>query len=50
MNIEKLLMRHWNGYKQYDWPGNVRELENVLSRAMIFMESGEAHYRCRRCG
>jgi transcriptional regulator with PAS, ATPase and Fis domain len=21
----------------YDWPGNVRELENILGRAMIFM-------------
>ncbi|OMC86630.1 Fis family transcriptional regulator [Viridibacillus sp. FSL H7-0596] len=25
----------------HDWPGNVRELENVLSRAMIFMQSNE---------
>ncbi|MCP3025744.1 sigma 54-interacting transcriptional regulator [Halobacillus sp. A5] len=25
----------------YDWPGNVRELENVVSRAMIFMEHTE---------
>lgn len=24
--------------KSYDWPGNVRELENVISRAMIFMD------------
>ncbi|MBK3494068.1 sigma 54-interacting transcriptional regulator [Viridibacillus sp. YIM B01967] len=27
--------------KVHDWPGNVRELENVLSRAMIFMQSNE---------
>ncbi|MFC5590958.1 sigma 54-interacting transcriptional regulator [Sporosarcina soli] len=27
---------------QYDWPGNVRELENVLGRAMIYMDAGEA--------
>lgn len=26
---------------QYDWPGNVRELENVLGRAIIFMEKNE---------
>lgn len=25
----------------YDWPGNVRELENVISRAMIFMNINE---------
>ncbi|WP_078545854.1 sigma 54-interacting transcriptional regulator [Litchfieldia alkalitelluris] len=25
----------------YDWPGNVRELENVLGRAVIFMNSNE---------
>jgi transcriptional regulator with PAS, ATPase and Fis domain len=23
----------------YDWPGNLRELENVISRAMIFLEA-----------
>ncbi|WP_082233894.1 sigma 54-interacting transcriptional regulator [Halobacillus massiliensis] len=26
---------------EYDWPGNVRELENVIGRAMIFMEHQE---------
>ncbi|WP_368503868.1 sigma 54-interacting transcriptional regulator [Alkalihalophilus sp. As8PL] len=26
--------------KAYHWPGNVRELENVLARAMIYMEAG----------
>ena len=25
----------------YDWPGNVRELENILSRAIIFMNKNE---------
>lgn len=25
---------------RYDWPGNVRELENVLERAINFLESG----------
>ena len=24
--------------RHYDWPGNVRELENVISRAIIFMD------------
>lgn len=27
--------------QQYDWPGNVRELENVISRAIIFMDISE---------
>lgn len=27
--------------KQYSWPGNVRELENVISRAIIFMDISE---------
>ena len=26
---------------RYDWPGNVRELENVLERAINFMDAGE---------
>ncbi len=41
MNIKKLTDQALERLKQYDWPGNVRELENVLSRSMIFMESGE---------
>ncbi|MCP3032956.1 sigma 54-interacting transcriptional regulator [Halobacillus sp. A1] len=27
--------------REYDWPGNVRELENIIGRAMIFMEHHE---------
>ncbi|MDQ0244369.1 PAS domain S-box-containing protein [Bacillus fengqiuensis] len=27
--------------QKYDWPGNVRELENVLGRAMIYMNFSE---------
>ena len=42
MNIEKITDEAQERLRQYDWPGNVRELENVLSRAMIYMESGEA--------
>ncbi|MEK4715168.1 MULTISPECIES: sigma 54-interacting transcriptional regulator [Sporosarcina] len=42
MNIEKITDEAQERLKQYDWPGNVRELENVLSRAMIYMESGDA--------
>ncbi|WP_087971631.1 sigma 54-interacting transcriptional regulator [Oceanobacillus rekensis] len=30
-----------NDLKQYSWPGNVRELENVIGRAMIFMDMNE---------
>lgn len=42
MNIEKISVDAQERLLRYDWPGNVRELENVLSRAMIYMESGEA--------
>ncbi|SFA72090.1 PAS domain S-box-containing protein [Lentibacillus halodurans] len=27
--------------KQYHWPGNVRELENIIGRAMIYMDMNE---------
>lgn len=27
--------------QQYDWPGNIRELENVIGRAMIYMDRHE---------
>ncbi|MFC2948224.1 sigma 54-interacting transcriptional regulator [Virgibacillus sediminis] len=27
--------------KRYHWPGNIRELENVIGRAMIYMDIGE---------
>lgn len=27
--------------EQYHWPGNVRELENIIGRAMIFMDNQE---------
>ncbi|MFC7060570.1 sigma 54-interacting transcriptional regulator [Halobacillus seohaensis] len=27
--------------EKYDWPGNVRELENIIGRAMIFMDYHE---------
>lgn len=30
-----------NQLMEYDWPGNVRELENILGRAMIFMNNSE---------
>jgi len=40
-NIESLTSQAINQLIQYDWPGNVRELENVLGRAIIFMEHHE---------
>lgn len=32
--------------RQYSWPGNIRELENIISRAVIFMDIGDRtiHY------
>lgn len=38
MNVETISDEAMNKLQQYDWPGNVRELENVLSRAMIYIE------------
>lgn len=42
MTIDKITSQATARLQEYDWPGNVRELENVLSRAMIYMESGDA--------
>lgn len=40
-NIETVTDKALQLLRLYDWPGNVRELENVLSRAMIFMNINE---------
>ncbi len=34
--------RAYRALLSHDWPGNVRELENVLERAVILMNDGEA--------
>lgn len=38
-NIEKSALK---SLMDYDWPGNIRELENVISRAIINMKTGES--------
>ncbi|MEI5908156.1 sigma 54-interacting transcriptional regulator [Bacillus spongiae] len=40
-NVEGITEEALNHIKDHDWPGNLRELENVLSRAMIFMDYQE---------
>ncbi len=40
-NIEDISGEALIMLQEYDWPGNVRELENILSRAIIFMEMNE---------
>jgi transcriptional regulator with PAS, ATPase and Fis domain len=40
-NIESITPQAIELLIKYDWPGNVRELENVLGRAIIFMEHHE---------
>ncbi|MDN4607768.1 sigma-54 interaction domain-containing protein [Sporosarcina highlanderae] len=45
MNVEKISDEAMNRLRQYEWPGNVRELENVLSRAMIYIEPGSTIIR-----
>ena len=40
-NIEDISGEALIMLQQYDWPGNVRELENILGRALIFMDLHE---------
>ncbi|KAA9026237.1 sigma-54 interaction domain-containing protein [Niallia endozanthoxylica] len=40
-NIEGLTEQALIKLKAYDWPGNVRELDNILRRAIIFMNNNE---------
>ncbi|WP_226667643.1 sigma-54 interaction domain-containing protein [Metabacillus litoralis] len=40
-NIENVHPNAIDILLNYDWPGNVRELENILGRAIIFMEHHE---------
>ncbi|MEK5497794.1 sigma-54-dependent Fis family transcriptional regulator [Bacillus sp. FSL M8-0077] len=40
-NVSGLTDRALNRLRSYGWPGNVRELENVLGRAMIFLNPQE---------
>lgn len=41
MNVEVISYEAKRLLEQYDWPGNIRELENVINRAMIYMEQSE---------
>ncbi|MCM3765204.1 sigma 54-interacting transcriptional regulator [Neobacillus niacini] len=36
-NVEGITSAAITKFMEYDWPGNVRELENILGRAIIFM-------------
>ena len=40
-NVSKISDLAMDKLRHYDWPGNIRELENVISRAMIFMDVTE---------
>ncbi|CAN7331655.1 sigma 54-interacting transcriptional regulator [Rossellomorea sp. LjRoot5] len=40
-NVEGVTAAAMNKLMNYHWPGNVRELENVLGRAIIFMNYNE---------
>ncbi|MFJ8527799.1 sigma 54-interacting transcriptional regulator [Bacillus sp. NPDC094106] len=42
-NVEGLTKSAIEYLQSYDWPGNVRELENILGRAIIFMNYNEAY-------
>src|SRR5690606_1413 len=40
-NVEGITKEAIDILKRYDWPGNVRELENILGRAIIFMDHND---------
>jgi PAS domain S-box-containing protein len=40
-NVEGVTEAAMKQLMQYEWPGNVRELENILGRAIIFMNYSE---------
>ncbi|MFD1039192.1 sigma 54-interacting transcriptional regulator [Virgibacillus byunsanensis] len=40
-NVRKVSTKAISVLKSYHWPGNVRELENVIGRAMIYMDMNE---------
>lgn len=40
-NVRSISKEALHILEQYHWPGNVRELENVLGRAMIYMDTQE---------
>lgn len=40
-NVESISQAALNKLMLYDWPGNVRELDNILGRAIIFMNYNE---------
>ncbi|GGC91175.1 putative sigma L-dependent transcriptional regulator YqiR [Thalassobacillus devorans] len=40
-NVKRLDDEALEKLKGYNWPGNVRELENIIGRAMIYMENYE---------
>ncbi|MBJ8005626.1 MULTISPECIES: sigma-54 interaction domain-containing protein [Bacillus cereus group] len=42
-NVEGLTDSAVSYLQSYDWPGNVRELENILGRAIIFMNYNEIY-------
>ncbi|MBO1627949.1 sigma 54-interacting transcriptional regulator [Bacillus arachidis] len=42
-NVEGLTEAAIEYLQSYDWPGNVRELENILGRAIIFMNYNEMY-------
>ncbi|OQY37707.1 MAG: hypothetical protein B6229_07860 [Spirochaetaceae bacterium 4572_7] len=41
LSIKTLSSRAWELLKGYTYPGNIRELENILERAMIFVDGTE---------
>ncbi|KHE67692.1 sigma-54-dependent Fis family transcriptional regulator, partial [Halobacillus sp. BBL2006] len=38
-HVTSIEQKAFRRLEEYDWPGNVRELENIIGRAMIYMEN-----------
>src|SRR5699024_1000313 len=46
-NVTSIAKEAMQRLKTYNWPGNVRELENVIGRAMIYMDMNKEEIQLR---
>ncbi len=46
-NVHSISDEALNKLKNYHWPGNIRELENVIGRAMIYMDMSQEEIKAK---